>query len=161
MPFVLFHNYFPELAEEETRSITVLPGSGLHLPPDEYGFLEMYRNERRCDCRRVLFCVIGRSSGKVQAVIGWGWEGVGFYAHWMKSGDRTLAAEMKVPAVNPLSPGTRLAPALMAVVRNILLKDPEYVERIKRHYRASREKVDSPRRIQRPKPRKRRPKKRR
>ena len=156
MPFASFREYFPEVAEREVRSITVLPGSGGDLPPDDYGFLEMYCNEPGCDCRRVLFYVVARSRPDVQAVIGWGWEDVDFYARWMKSGDKAQAARVKGPALNPLSPATELAPALMKLVRDVLLKDPAYVERIKRHYRMVRETVDRPRRPKRRKPKKRR-----
>ena len=72
MPFVELYVYFPEVAGRETRSITIPPGSGFDLPPDDYGFLELYCNERGCDCRRVLFYVVARSRAGVQAVIGWG-----------------------------------------------------------------------------------------
>jgi len=63
---------------------------------------------------------------------------------------------MKGPALNPLSPATELAPALLGLVRDVLLKDPEYVERIKRHYAMVRERIDGPKRPGRHKPRKRR-----
>ncbi len=42
MPFRMFHDYFPEIAEQETRSITVLPQSNMGLPAGSYGFLEMF-----------------------------------------------------------------------------------------------------------------------
>jgi hypothetical protein len=156
MPFVLFHNFFPELAERETRSITIPPGSSLGLPPGEYGFLEMYCDERGCDCRRGLLSVIARDQVGIQAVIGWGWEDVDFYARWMKFGNKADAARMKGPALNPLSPATELAPALLEVVRTILLQDPAYVERIKRHYQMFRAKIAKSQRSRRRKPRKRR-----
>jgi hypothetical protein len=156
MPFVLFHDYFPELAERETRSLTVLPGSNLGLPPGEYGFLEMYCDEPGCDCRRVFFYVVCSFRKEVQAVVAWGWEDLAFYAKWMKHGDKTDAVYLKGPVLNLGSPATDLAPALLEVVRTILLQDPEYVERIKRHYRMLREKIDRPRR-----PRRRMPKRRR
>jgi hypothetical protein len=156
MPFVELYVYFPEVAGRETRSITIPPGSGFDLPPDDYGFLELYCNERGCDCRRVLFYVVARSRAGVQAVIGWGWEDVDFYTRWMKHGDRSDATWMKGPALNPLSPATELAPALLGLVRDVLLKDPEYVERIKRHYAMVRERIDGPKRPGRHKPRKRR-----
>jgi hypothetical protein len=156
MPFAQFGEYFPEEARRETRSVTILPGSEFGLPSDEYVFLEMYCDEPRCDCRRVLFYVVAHSRGTVQAVIGWGWEDAAFYARWMKFGDKSLAALMKGPALNPLSPATELAPALLELVRNVLLKDPEYVERIKRHYQMVRAKIDKPRRPKRGKLKKRR-----
>jgi len=59
MPFELFHNYFPEMAERETRSVVLTaPQNGLSA--GNYGMLEMYCNEPGCDCRRVIF---GRTSG--------------------------------------------------------------------------------------------------
>lgn len=68
MPFAHFYNYFPEVAKGETHSITISPASEFGLPPDDYGFLEMYCDEPGCDCRRVLIlcdCTIsnGRASG--------------------------------------------------------------------------------------------------
>ena len=156
MSYVPFHKHFPELAEQETRSITIPPGSSLGLPPGEYGFLETFCDEPRCDCRRVMFTVIARDRMGVQAVIAWGWEDVEFYRRWFKYGNEADARELKGPALNWGSPATDLAPALLEVVRNILLKDPEYVERIKRHYQMFREKIDRPKRSRKPKPKKRR-----
>ena len=51
------------------------------------------------------------------------------------------------------SPATELAPALLELVRHVLLKDAQYIERIKRHYKMIRDKIDRP---PRRKPKKRR-----
>ena len=156
MSYILFHDYFPELAERETRSLTVPRRSGLGLPPGEYGFLETFCDEPGCDCRRVMFTVIARDRVGIQAVIAWGWEDVEFYRRWFKYGDDADARELKGPALNWGSPATELAPALLAFVRDALLQDSEYVERVKRHYQMFREKIDKPRRPRKPKPKKRR-----
>jgi len=110
MPYTLFRNYFPEVADRETRSITVLPDSGGGLPEGEYGFVELYCDERGCDCRRVLFSVIRRSHQGIQAVIAWGWEDFDFYAKWFQSDDADAIAELKGPILNAGSPATKLAP---------------------------------------------------
>jgi len=110
MPFLHLCERLPEIAGRETRSITVPPGSELGLPPDDCGFLEMYCDEPRCDRRRVLLYVVARSRPGVQAVIGWGWEDVDFYAWWMKHSDKSDAPRMKGPELNPGSPATDLAP---------------------------------------------------
>jgi hypothetical protein len=159
MSYVLFHDYFPELAERETRSLTIPPGSPLGLPPGEYGFLESFCDEPGCDCRRVMLTVIARDRPGIQAVIAWGWEDIDFYRRWLKYGDEAEAHDMKGPALNWGSPATELAPALLNLVRNVLLQDPEYVERIKRHYATLREKIDRPKRSRQPK--RRQPRKRR
>ena len=155
MPFVQFWEYFPDVAARETRSITIPPGSSLGLPSGDYAFLETYCDEPHCDCRRVLFSVIARDRPGIQAVIKWGWEEVGFYAKWMKSGDEADAVRLKGPQQNPLGPATELAPALREVVRNILLQDPEYVGRIKKHYQMFRDKIGRPKKSQRRRPRRR------
>ena len=144
MPFVPFDELCEGVAHRETRFITVMADDG-PVPKGEYGLYESYCDEPGCDCRRVLFYVVARSRPGVQAVIGWGWEDVDFYARWLGSGDKSEAARVKGPEINPLSPATELAPALLRVVRDILLRDPEYVERIKRHYRMFRATIDRPR----------------
>jgi len=150
MPYVFFREYFPEMADRETRSITVPPGSQVGLPAGNYGFLEMYCDERGCDCRRVFFYVMSSFCKKVEAVVAWGWEDLDFYAKWMGDDDLVFAAEVKGPILNPGSPSTELAPALLELVRNVLLRDPEYVARIKRHYRMFKERIEG-RRKARPK----------
>ena len=74
MPYVGFYEYFPEIAKRETHSITILEKSDTGLPAGEYGFLELYCNERKCDCRRVFFYVVTPSRTQPLAVIAYGWE---------------------------------------------------------------------------------------
>jgi hypothetical protein len=145
MPYALFGTYFRELAERETRSITVLPDSNLGLPAGEYGLLEMYCDERGCDCRRVFLYVVHPDRRGPEAVIAWGWEDVDFYKRWFKYEDAVAVADLKGPVLNFGSPASELAPALLELVRNVLLKDSEYVERIKRHYRMFKDAVNQPR----------------
>ena len=57
MPFVPLYALFPEVAERETRVLTVPPGTDIGLPPAEYSFIEMFCDEKACDCRRAFFTV--------------------------------------------------------------------------------------------------------
>src|SRR5438094_9660002 len=51
---------FPDVAARETRVVTSLePQEG--LPAGNYGFLELYRDDPACDCRRVLLQSAGRT----------------------------------------------------------------------------------------------------
>jgi len=156
VPFVPFDEYFPEIGAREIRTVTVPPSNPLHLPAGEYGFLELYCNEPGCDCRRVIFCVIARDGMSVQAFIGWGWEDIEFYRRWFRGGSQAEVIAVKGPALNVGSPRTPSGPALVELVRNVLLTDPAYVERIKRHYAMVRAQVEKPK-----KPGRRRPKKKR
>jgi hypothetical protein len=144
MPFAPFHEYFPEIATRETRSITMPIGTPFGLPAGEYAFIELYCNDPGCDCRRVLFCVIARNGMSVQAFIGWGWEDIEFYRRWLHDGSQAEVIAVKGPALNVGSPCTAIGPALVELVRNVLLTDPAYVERIKRHYAMVRAQVDKP-----------------
>jgi len=123
--------------------------SDLGLPAGEYAFREMYCDERGCDCRRVFCNIMSRQREEADAVIAWGWENVEFYAKWFKYGIRADAIELKGTALSPGSPVTKLAPALLEVVRNVLVKDPENVERIKCHYKMFKAKVDQSRILRR------------
>ncbi len=142
MPFQMFHDLFPALAERETRCITVISRSKLELPPGDYFFQEMFCNDQGCDCRRVFFFVVSSVKKDVEAVVAWGWEKPEFYAKWLGHDDPHDVAELKGPILNLGSPQTALAPAILDLARNLLLRDPDHVARIKRHYRLFRDKVD-------------------
>lgn len=142
MPYRLFHDMFPAVAERETRTLTILPGATTSLPAGDYGFLEMFCDEPGCDCRRVFFSVLSSVRQKVEAVVAWGWENTDFYAAWMKDDDPQVVASLKGPVLNLGSPATALAPALLELTRTVLLQDIHYVERIKRHYQMFRQQVE-------------------
>ena len=142
MPFRLFHDFFPEVAERETRSITVLPDSDPDLPAGSYGFLEMFCDERGCDCRRVFFMVMASFRKNLQAVVAWGWEDLAFYSRWMKYGNPQDAKKLQGPILNLASPQTELSGAILALTRKVLLADANYIERVKRHYAMFRSRVD-------------------
>lgn len=140
MPYELFYERFKEIALKETRSITTHNNPG--LPDDEFGFLEAYCNDENCDCQRVFFNVASRKRGEIVAVIAYGWEDSAFYARWYRRNDPQIIREMQGPNLNSASNQSELAPALLRLVCDILLKDPAYIERLKRHYRMFKEKVD-------------------
>lgn len=160
MPYVFFHDYFPEIAREETRSVTILATpSSFGLPAGDYGLVEMFCNEAGCDCRRVMFYVVSSTASGVQAVVAYGWESWQFYARWFGDKDPTIIGGLKGPVLNPGSPRSRLAPAILELIKEVVLPDEAYIERIKRHYAMVRQRVDgrspSPTREQ-PKSRKKR-----
>lgn len=113
-----FIEFFPEQGKQETRFVTVLNVAG--LPADEYGFLELYCSDAECDCRRVMFNVVGKSQPKrVLATINYGF-------------DRD--DEMAGPFLDPLNPQSQYAPRLLDMAQEVLLSDPAYLARLERHY---------------------------
>lgn len=142
MPYALFHSRFPKIAERETRTITVVRDSARGLPAGQYGLLEMYCDEPDCDCRRVFFHVVSPLKSEPVAVIAYGWERPEFYARWMGDDDPLVMEQLCGPALNLGSPQSALAPAILEIVKNTVLRDPAYIERLKTHYRMFRSKID-------------------
>jgi hypothetical protein len=138
MPMTPFVERFPDVGPRETRSATVPDGQD--IPKGEYGFLELYCDEPDCDCRRATIVVLRPETGwrRIYATISYGWEDPDFYRKW---GPHSDPQEMSGPSLNPLGPQTKYSPALLDLFR-LLIQSPDYVERLKRHYRMFRESVD-------------------
>ncbi|GAB4504811.1 MAG: hypothetical protein Fur0043_18050 [Anaerolineales bacterium] len=141
MPYTSFHPYFREIAEKETRTITIVQDDHV-IPKGSYGLLEMYCDEPGCDCRRVFFEVYDWERGKDMAFIAYGWESEEFYRRWLKTDDPAAAREMQGPVLNIGSPQSQYAREFLEIVKNVILSDPAYIARLKRHYQMFKEKVD-------------------
>jgi len=126
-----FHVHCPKVGFSEYRSMRLRDDE--ELPDGEYGFLELYCTDPKCDCRRVIFWVMDpRQSPKPLATFGYGWESPEFYVKWYhgdSSGERMAGL-----SVEPLGSQSKLTDALFRACEEHLLADPLYVERLKRHY---------------------------
>jgi hypothetical protein len=142
MPYSPFDEHFLELASKETRILTMLPGNLSGLPADAYLFRELYCNDRGCDCRRVFFSVFSEKHERELAIVAYGWETKAFYAKWMGNDDLATLVELQGPILNLGSPQSALAPKILELTKEVLLKDPAYVDRLKRHYALFRKKID-------------------
>jgi hypothetical protein len=140
VPYAPFYEKFPELAEAETRWLTVFDDP--QIPSDDYGLVEAYCNEPECDCRRVFFSVFAVRRNKIVAVIAYGWENKRFYAKWLGANDPEIVNDLKGPILNQLSPQSKFAPALLQLVNDLVLKDQRYIARLKRHYAMFRKAID-------------------
>ena len=118
MPFTMFHDRFPDLAERETRTMTVLRNTT--LPPDTYALIENYCDEPGCDCRRVIFNI----------------------REWSSHKEPDVLRELQGPVLNRLSLQSELAPTLLNMVKEVVLNDRRYIERLKEHYRLFKAAVD-------------------
>jgi hypothetical protein len=135
-----FHEYCPEMGVSEYRSLHLAPAED--LPGRDFGFMELYCTERHCDCRRVMFWVVTPDRpGKPVATFGYGWESPEFYVKWM-DGD-SFGARMAGLSMEMLGPQSDLSAALFQACQERLLADPEYVERLRRHYALFRKAVDA------------------
>ncbi len=143
MPYAMFYDRFPEIAEKETRNLIVF--NDPDLPPDTYALTELYCDEPGCDCRRVMFNILSEKRKEFVAVIAYGWEAKGYYRKWAGENDPKIIKELKGPILNRLSPQSQLAPALLKEVKEVVLRDESYIERLKRHYRLFRKTVEGKR----------------
>jgi len=142
MPYAMFYQYVPKIAKSETRTVTILRESDYGLPAGSYGFLEMFCNEPGCDCRRVFFCVVSEKSNQIEAYITYGWESPAYYRKWLGFDDPHAISDLKGPALNVGSSQSSLAPALLNLFRETLLRDEEYLDRVKRHYDLFRARIE-------------------
>lgn len=130
MDMMLFAHIYPEIALAETRSFTTR--GHLKLPDDEYAIFEAYCPDPKCNCRRVMLNVVSRrdvEKGKMQylASISYGF-------------DRD--EEFAGPELDILNPQSRYSRALLEIVEQIL-EDPDYVARLKKHYRMAKKAATS------------------
>ena len=138
---VVFHLLFerqPEIAERETRTITLVDADP-PIPAGEYAFAEAFCAGKKCDCRRVMFFVYRRdlesanSTPEHVTTIGYGWEPLSFYVNWMH-GDREGAEFARGPIIEPNSPPCGYGPKLLRMFEATCLSSKDYVDRVRRHY---------------------------
>lgn len=140
MPYAPFHLSFPDIADTETRMI--ITKGNPELPDDTYLLSEAYCDEEDCDCRRVFFNVISEKDNEVGAVLTYGWETKQYYRDWMGSDDPSAIDGLKGIGLNLSNKQADWALALSKLVDQILKTDRAYLNRIKRHYRMFRAKID-------------------
>ena len=153
MIYQSFHDYYPEVAEVETRCLTLRDDP--ELPSGTYGFIESYCNDPSCDCRRVFLNVYHFEKKQFLAVIAYGWEDEAFYARWMCNDDPETIAGLKGPCLNLSSHQSPLAPVLLEKFQ-LLLSDNNYVERLRRHYEMFKTTLPEKRKMKKRKKRKKR-----
>jgi hypothetical protein len=139
--FAMLYNYCREVAEAETRTITIFEKSDFNLPAGHYSFIEMFCSDRNCDCRRCLFMVRADWASDALAYIGFGWEKPEFYTKWM--GDDELSDQLAGADLEPFQTQSSHASEILRLFKSTLLPDRDYVERVKRHYTLMRRTVDA------------------
>jgi hypothetical protein len=137
MSMTRFGLLFPEVAERETRTAKVfeaLPAADpRHLPVDEYGFDELYCDQRGCDCRRVMINVLARHARQHVATIN--------HAFQKPTKDDLVAEQTFLDPLNRQSPW---AAALLDLFINQILADEAYRQRLVLHYRMFKNVVEDP-----------------
>ncbi len=140
MPFISFLKFYNDLGLKEMRSFAV-PSGAFGVPIGEYDLLENYCDERGCDCRKVMVNIISveNDSVKIWATIHFGWENPSYY-HEYFSKDIAIAQKMSGSYLEPLGEQSKHAPRFLGIWAQII-RDENYVERLKRHYKLFKEKI--------------------
>jgi hypothetical protein len=120
MGFIPFYEVEPELAEHETRTITVLVTQS-ELPEGTYGLIESFCPDPACDCRRVMFNIACEEQLER-----------GYLATISSGFDRD--DDMAGPFLDPLNPQSEYSEELLETVTTAALSDTRYVERLEEHY---------------------------
>lgn len=134
MFFESFYEKYPEIAEAETRTVTLFEGNEYGLPADDYMFIEMFCSTRKCDCRRAMFTVFSVKHQTTEAVINWGWESRDFYKKWLGYYDKEAITEIIGPFLNTESRQSSNAPKVLILFKDLMMNDVTYCERVKKHY---------------------------
>ena len=120
MGFLPFFEIEPELAERETRTITVLKAQD-DLPEGTYGLIESYCPDPNCDCRRVMLNIACEEQLER-----------GYLATVSYAFDRD--DDMAGPFLDPLNPQSEYSEALLQLVTDVVLNDQRTIERLEEHY---------------------------
>lgn len=112
----------PEVAERETRDVTIFPPGLDGIPPGRYGFLETYCPDPDCDCRRVLLFVVGDQQKRVLATISHSFD---------PPGRDDLVPEQTF--LDPVNPQSKWSKALLKLFLTTVMDDA-YAARLVRHY---------------------------
>jgi hypothetical protein len=120
MGFIPFYKIEPELAERETRTITLVRTQS-DLPEGTYGLIESFCPDPACDCRRVMLNIACQEQLER-----------GYLATISYGFDRE--EEMAGPFLDPLNPQGEYSEELLEIVTTAALSDRRYVERLEEHY---------------------------
>ena len=143
MIYTQFYQYFPALAIKETRCISAFINNDFGVPADDYGLIELFCETPDCDCRRVMLMVMSGKSNTQVAVINFGWESRKFYEKWYRAKDKSEIDELKGPCLNRMSQQSKYAAKILEMVGTTVLKEENYIERLKQHYHLFKDKINS------------------
>ena len=147
MDHIAFREYFPEIADKETREFFVSKSNT--IPTGRYALIELYCTDENCDCRRVIIHVVSQEVSSIVGTISYGWESRQFYEKWMgleeedflkELGWETSIDEAKGPCLNTAGPQSLYAKEVLKIVSEIL-QDDDYVDMLKRHYKMFKNKI--------------------
>lgn len=135
MEFKSFHEILPQIAEKETRFVTIR--NNANVPDGDYAFMDTHCADKTCDCRRVFIQIQQVNPAYKQrhiAMISYGWESFAFYRKWSGGLTNEMLVEFKGPCLDSFQKQSPDAPYFLEFFKNVMLTDASYVNRLKKHY---------------------------
>jgi hypothetical protein len=126
MSHTAFGEFYPEIADRETRVVTITDQAITGLPLGAYALIDLYCTDLDCDCRNVYIHVVHKGFSGPIATITYGWEKLSYYKEWMGGEeDDYILRQFKGPS---------LAIQWLRIFEGILQTDKAYANRLERHY---------------------------
>lgn len=128
---ISFDYLFPNLAKDEVRVIHAFDDPV--MPKGTFLLVESYCEEPRCDCRRTLLSVYWAEREKPVATINYAFEP-----------PKPPYEDEGQVFLDPLNPQSQYSSRFLAFFEDMVAKDPEYRQRLIRHYEMWKRVVDDP-----------------
>ena len=127
MEFKPFGEICERLAKSETRTI-ISGGGDSGLPLDEYGLLEHFCTDPDCDCRSVMLVIYSRNQARIEASISFAFDR-----------DSLFGPGICLDPCNYQGPNAK---AVLKLIKQHVLTDRAYVDRIRQHYAITKQIVE-------------------
>jgi hypothetical protein len=135
MSHTAFGEFYPEIADRETRVVTITDQAITGLPPGAYALIDLYCTDQDCDCRNVYIHVVHKGFSGPIATITYGWEKLSYYKEWMGGEeDDYIIRQFKGPSLAIAARQSQFANQWLRIFEDILQTDKEYANRLERHY---------------------------
>ena len=135
MSHTAFGEFFPEIADKETRVVTVIDQALTGLPLGAYALIDLYCTDLDCDCRNVFINVVHEGFPGPVATINYGWEKLSYYKEWMGGEeDDYILRQFKGPSLAIAARQSQFAEKWLRIFEDILRTDKAYANRLERHY---------------------------
>lgn len=108
-----------------------------------YPVLENYCIEKECDCRKAMLNIYNLKNSQIMATIGYGWEDQGYYIKWYGADD-SFIKEIVGSYLEPGGIQSEQADIFLELWRDLILKNHEYRDQIRRHYNLFKEGIGLP-----------------
>ena len=135
MEFISFYEILPNIAEKQTRHVTMI--NDKDVPAGEYAFMDIHCADKTCDCRRIFINVLQIHPDyepRNVAFISYGWEPMSFYRNWSRGLTNEMLVNFKGPCLDAYQSQSPDAPYFLAIFKNMIATDPAYINRLKKHY---------------------------